>query len=226
MSQNTAIEEQQRRVRMAARALGNAGLVHAYGHCSQRLNENSFLVCAAQPMGLIASGEPGTVVAVDGPLPEAVLGEVSVHQRVYARRPEVGGICRIMPPNLMALSTLGLTPKMRHGFGCHFSPEVPLWDDPQLIRTPERAIGVATTLADRQAIIMRGNGAVVVAEDLIKAVVLSWYLEDACRIELEVLKTGQKGKLIPVEQAEQRATWGGNIAERMWAYLTHGDPET
>ena len=31
--------EQQRRVRMAARALARAGLVTAFGHCSLRLNE-------------------------------------------------------------------------------------------------------------------------------------------------------------------------------------------
>ncbi len=39
-------------VRRAARALANAGLVNAYGHCSARIDERSFLVCAAKPMGM------------------------------------------------------------------------------------------------------------------------------------------------------------------------------
>jgi HCOMODA/2-hydroxy-3-carboxy-muconic semialdehyde decarboxylase len=39
-----------------------------------------------------------------------VLGEVRIHQRIYARRPDVGAICRIMPPILMSLSVLRITP--------------------------------------------------------------------------------------------------------------------
>ena len=50
------------RVRKSARALGRHGLAHAYGHVSARIDAGTFLVCAAQPMGLIAPGTPGTVV--------------------------------------------------------------------------------------------------------------------------------------------------------------------
>jgi HCOMODA/2-hydroxy-3-carboxy-muconic semialdehyde decarboxylase len=61
-----ALANAQRRVRLAARALGRHGLVHAYGHCSERLDANHFLVCAARPMGLIAADEPGVIVPVVG----------------------------------------------------------------------------------------------------------------------------------------------------------------
>src|SRR3546814_11323645 len=93
MTVPAAIEEQ---VRLAARALASAGLVHAFGHCSARLDATSFLVCAPLPMGRIAD-EPGTAVPLDGALPDGVLGEVRIHREIYRRRPEVGGICRIMP---------------------------------------------------------------------------------------------------------------------------------
>ena len=82
----------------------------------------------------MTTGASGTVVPLDGPLPEGVLGEVRVHREIYRRRPEVNGIVRSMPPRLMSLSTLRLTPKVRHGFGTYFYPGIPLWDDPQLIR--------------------------------------------------------------------------------------------
>ncbi|MFD2378289.1 class II aldolase/adducin family protein [Ottowia pentelensis] len=97
-------------LRRAARALGRHGLVHAYGHCSLRLDAERFLVCAARPMGLIAPGEAGTVVHVHGPLPDGVLGEVRVHQQVYRRRPDVGAVVRSMPPRLMALGTARRVP--------------------------------------------------------------------------------------------------------------------
>ena len=91
-------------VRKAARALGRHGLVHAYGHVSARIDEHTFLVCAPEPMGLIAPGTPGTVVAVDGDLPDGVLGEVRIHREIYRRRPEVRGVARTMPPKIMSLS--------------------------------------------------------------------------------------------------------------------------
>ena len=218
---------QQLTVRMAARALGRAGLAHAYGHCSQRLSADYFLVCAPQPMGLIRPGESGTVVPVKGELPEGVLGEVRIHQQIYQRRPEVGGITRSMPPYAMTLSAAGITPAPRHGMGTYFSPQVPLWDDVQLVRTEAQAQGVAQTMGQAAAILMRGNGAVVAAPSLEQAVVLTWYLEDAARIELQLRMAGlaEPAGIVPPDAAAQRAVGAGRIYERMWDYLTDGDAE-
>ena len=217
--------EDQRVVRVAARALGRAGLAHAYGHCSKRLDGSHFLVCAARPMGLITVGEEGTVCRVDGDLPDGVLGEVRIHQSVYRRRPEIGGICRTQPPSVMALSTAGLTPVPRHGFGAYLGSPPPLHDDVRLVRDDETAERVAETMAAHHAIVLRGNGAVVAAESLERAVVLTWYLEDAARVELAVRSSGIAGGGLSREQAAGRATWSGRIGERMWEYMTAGDPE-
>jgi HCOMODA/2-hydroxy-3-carboxy-muconic semialdehyde decarboxylase len=220
------------RVRKAARALAGAGLVHAYGHCSQRIDDKSFLVCAPKPMGLIAAGEAGHVVPIDGALTEGVLGEVRIHQQIYKRRADVGGVCRTMPPNAMSLSTLGLTPKARHGFGAYFYPNPPLWDDPLLVRNDEAAAGVAEALGDARAVVMRGNGVVSAGDDIEQAVVFAWYLEDAAKAEWQVLHAaaaieagGLEEKLFSAEEAEIRAVGTGRIYERMWEFLTDGDPE-
>ncbi|HET9090949.1 MAG TPA: class II aldolase/adducin family protein [Acidimicrobiales bacterium] len=220
-----ATAEDQRLVRVAARALGRAGLVHAYGHCSRRLDDSHFLVCAPRPMGLIAAGEDGTVCRLDGDLPDGVLGEVRIHQSVYRRRPEIGGICRTQPPSVMALSAAGLTPVPRHGFGAYLASPPPLHDDVRLVRDDETAERVAEEMAAHVAVVLRGNGAVVAAESLERAVVLTWYLEDAARVELAVRSAGIAGEGLTPEQARSRATWSGRIAERMWEYLTAGDPE-
>ncbi len=218
---------QQRIVRVAARALAKAHLVHAYGHCSLRLDADRFLVCAAKPMGLIAPLEEGTVVPVHGELPEGVLGEVRIHQQIYRKRPEVGGIVRSMPRDVMTLSAARITPRPRHGMGSYFSPGVPLWDDPQLVRSEAQAAGVAQTMGTSPAVVMRGNGAVVAAPSLEQAVVLTWYLEDAARIELQLRCAGlaEDGPVLSPQQAAARAVGTGRIYERMWEYLTSGDPE-
>ena len=214
-------------VRQAARALGAAGLVNAYGHCSARIDDATFLVCAPRPMGMIALGEAGTVVPVDGPLPEGVLGEVRIHQQVYRRRPDVGGIARSFPPNVVALSAMRTTPSPRHGFGAYFSPPPPLWDDPLLLRSDEQAAGLAEQLGTARAIVMRGNGAVMTGATLEEAVVLSWYLEDAARVELAVRSAGElaSAPVLTPEECAKRAVTAGGIYERMWAYLTRDDPE-
>ena len=218
-------ETAHRRVRLAARAIGRAHLAHAYGHCSQRLDAHHFLVSPARPMGLIGTSECGVVVPVDGPLPAGVLGEVRIHQQIYLRRADVGGIVRFQSPHLMALSTLGRTPLPRHGFGAYFAPGVPLWRDPRLLRNDEASRGLAEQLGAARAIVMRGNGAVSVATTLEDATVLAWYLEDAARVELEVLASGQAGELLSLEEAADRAVTDGRLFERMWEYLTAGDPE-
>ncbi len=214
-------------VRAAARALARANLVHAYGHCSARLDAGHFLVCAARPMGLIEPGEAGTVVPVHGELPEGVLGEVRIHQHIYRLRPDVGGVVRSMPPTVMTLSSARVTPRPRHGMGSYFSPAVPLWDDPQLVRSDAQARGVAETLGAARAVAMRGNGAVVAAESLMHAVVLTWYLEDAARIEWQLRSAGlaEGAPTLAPEEAAARAVGTGRIYERMWEYLTAGDPE-
>jgi HCOMODA/2-hydroxy-3-carboxy-muconic semialdehyde decarboxylase len=221
------MEQQQIVVRKMARALARGGLVNAYGHCSLRLDEKSFLVCAAKPMGTIKPGDPGTVVSTDGSLPEGVLGEVRMHQQVYKRRSEVGAVCRFISPNVVALAALGLTPRARHGQGAHFYPQVPFWADPGLIRNDPAAVGVAETMGKAPAVVVSVNGAVTAAATPEQAVALACFLEDAARVELAALNAGlaDKAPRMTEEQAKNRATWQGRIAERMWDYLTANDPE-
>jgi len=209
-------------VRQAGRALARHGLVHAYGHCSLRLDDGHFLVSPAKPLGLVADEDACSVVPLDGPLPDGVLGEVRIHREIYRRRPEVGGVVRSMPQRVMTLGTARITPQPRHGFGSYFAPCPPLWDDPQLLRNDEQAAALADQMGGARAIVMRGNGAVTAGKSLEEAVVLTWYLEDAARVEFEARAAGiaETGAVFGEAEAAQRATWSGAILERMWAYLT------
>lgn len=223
MSQD--LEQLSRTLRVAARALGRAGLVHAYGHCSSRIDAGHFLVAPSRPLGLVEAGEPCSVVPLAGPLPEGVLPEVRIHREIYRLRPDVGGVARVQPPKTMSLSVLGRTPLACHGFGAYFHPQPPLWEDPLLLRSDEQAAQLAQRLGDARAIVMRGNGAVTAGGSLQEAVVLAWYLEDAARVEFECLSTGIEPVRFTDEQSAIRATWNGRLLERMWDYLTAGDAE-
>jgi HCOMODA/2-hydroxy-3-carboxy-muconic semialdehyde decarboxylase len=221
----SASESRARRLRIAARALSRAGLVHAYGHCSVRVDEHRFIVTPPKPLGLVGPADPPVPVPLEGPLPREALPEVLAHQCIYRRRADVQGIVRFQSPALTTLSTLGRTPRARHGFGAYFAPAAPLHGNPRLVRDLPAAEALAATLGNARAIVMRGNGAITVGSSLEEALVMAWYLEDAARVELAVLATALDGLELDDTEARERAVTSGRIIERMWDYLTSGDPE-
>jgi len=224
--EETMDDADNRLVRQAARALDRAGLVNAYGHCSKRLDSGSFLVSASKPLGLIGPSDRGTEVPIEGPLPAGVLGEVRAHQQIYKRRADVGGICRFLSPKLLSLGAMGRSLKARHGLGAFFAPEPPLWTDVSLLRSDEKAAGMADLLGNSRAIILRANGAITVGETLQQAVVLAWFLEDAARVELDVLNAHDErtAPILSETEAASRASFEGRVTERMWEYLTGSPP--
>jgi HCOMODA/2-hydroxy-3-carboxy-muconic semialdehyde decarboxylase len=214
-----------RRVRVAARALARAGLVHAYGHCSLRIDADHFIVSPPKPLGLVGAEDVPVIVHMQRPLPADALPEVLAHQYIYRQRGDVHGIARFQSPHLTALSTLGLTPRARHGFGAYFAPGAPLHEDPRLVRDSASAQTLVGELGAARAVVMRGNGAVAVGASIEEAIVMAWYLEDSARVELAVLGTGLEGRVLTLEEAKDRAVTSGRIVERMWDWLTAGDPE-
>lgn len=219
-----ALAELPQRLRVACRAVGRAGLAHAYGHCSARVDGPDFIVSPAKPLRLVADDDAPVRVCADAPLPEGALPEVRIHQQIYRRRPEVGGIVRFQSPKLMSLSTLGRTPAARHGLGSYFAPRPPYWPDPRLARDDETAGAIAAALGEAGAIVLRGNGAVTVGRSVEEATVLAWFLEDAARVELDVLSVGADGLVYDAAEARDRAVTSGKLLERMWDWLVAGDP--
>ena len=226
MSETAADPSQARVLRLAARALAHAGLVHAYGHCSLRLDSTRFIVSPPKPLGLVKTNDVAVQVGTTGPLPAGALPEVIVHQRIYAQRVDVKGVVRFQSPHITALSALGRTPRALHGFGAYFAPRPALYPNPRLVRDAPSAAALVEQLGNARGIIMRGNGAVTVGASIEEAVAMAWYLEDAARVELAVLATGQSAQEFTVSEAADRAASGGRLVERMWDWLTCNDPET
>jgi HCOMODA/2-hydroxy-3-carboxy-muconic semialdehyde decarboxylase len=213
------------RVRTAARTLAKAGLVHAYGHCSARLGVQQFLVSPPKPLGLVAPEDAPVLVATTGRLPTGALPEVIAHPHVYRLRPEVGGVVRFQSPNVMALSALGRTPRALHGFGAYFAPCPPLHIDPRLVRDDASAAALGERMGGARAIVMRGNGAITAGASLEEAVALAWYLEDAARVELAILNTGVEPLVFTPDEVRDRAIDVRSMLQRMWNWMSAGDPE-
>jgi HCOMODA/2-hydroxy-3-carboxy-muconic semialdehyde decarboxylase len=213
------------RIRVAARTLAKAGLVHAYGHCSARLGEHQFLVSPPKPLGLVTKHDAPVIVSTTGKLPVGALPEVIAHQHIYRCRAELGGVVRFQSPHVMALSALGRTPRALHGLGAYFAPCPPLHSDPRLVRDDSSAAALAERMGGARAIIMRGNGAITAGASVEEAVALAWYLEDAARVEMAVLSTGLEPHVFTKEEVRDRAIDVGSMLLRMWNWMSANDPE-
>ncbi len=216
------------RVRVVARALGRHGLVTAWGHCSARIDADRFLVCAPRPMGVLAVGEPGTVVTIDEPLPAGVLGEVRIHQQIYRRRPEIGGVCRVFPPTVVPLSTQRVVAHPRHGVGA-FVADTAFWDDTRLLRDDALAARLVEHMGAARSLILRGNGAVTCGATIETAMALAYCLEEAARVEhivrSSIVEPEEELVRFDDDEVAARQVTSGAIFERLWDYLTFGDPE-
>ena len=200
------------------------GLVHAYGHVSVRLDDKSFLVSPPQPLGTIGGEDPGVEVMLDEPLPSRALPEVRIHREIYRRRADVGGICRVQPSHVMALSALGRTPRALHGLGS-YAPEPPLWPHVALVREDAPAAAVADMLGPARAIVLRGNGCVTVGATLEAAAAHAFFLEDAARLEIMLLPASTAARVYTDDEITARAVTAGGLYERMWDYLCFEDAE-
>ncbi len=210
---------------MTARAMARHGLAHAYGHVSRRLDEGRFLVSPPKPLGLVTPDDEGVEVRLDQPLPPGALPEVRIHREIYRRQPGVGGVVRVQPPAVIALSALRRTPRALHGLGSYFAPQPPLWPGVALVRDDDSAVAVAERLGDARAIVLAGNGCVCIGETIRHAAAHAFFLEDAARIELALFAAPEPPVEYTPDEARTRATGAGGLYERMWDFLCFGDPE-
>lgn len=92
-----------------------------------------------------------------------------------------------------------------------------MWEDPRLLRDDAAASQLVTHMADSPAIVTRGNGAVVAADSIEKAVTLAWFLEDAARVERDIRAMGfdPESGLLDEAEIRDRTVWTGGVSERM-----------
>jgi len=186
-------------VATANRIAHAAGLVTAFGHVSARIpGTDTFLIptraspMLADPATLLVMTCDGEVVRGEG-LPNA---EAWLHARIYAARPDVGGVAHVHSPACVALSQVGLTVRPLHNSGAVVG-EVPVFDRVGLIRTREFGDAAGEALGGGRALLLRGHGANVAESDVRRAIVVACFMEEAARLQLDALAAagGDEGRL-------------------------------
>ncbi len=213
-------------VAAAARMLARMEYVHAFGHVSARDGDHVWFTPTWPPLGRLTP-ERVLLLDLEG---NVVRGEqryrpieVDLHLGLYRHRPEVGAMCRIHGLGITVWAARRRVPPVLHGFG-GIAGKVAFWDDPDLFHSRQMGEEVAAAVGHADAVLMSGNGAIVLGSDLPQAMVRAWSLEERCRL---ALYAGPEGVPFSPDELQRRSRWYGGEEKRLWVWLRarYGDPE-
>ena len=202
----TAIEQLRRDIISASRILSRQKLVEGFGHVSARIADTDrFIITPRISLALVQESELLTMDLeghmVDGQ--HAAPFEAWLHTAIMRAKPRVNAITRIHArvANIFSVTERKLEPV--HNHGSFFAGGVPVLATPDLISTAKLGAEVATTLGDKPAILLRGNGQVTVGRTIPEAVMMAIYLEEAAEVLFGALQIGTPIPLT-IDESKQR----------------------
>jgi len=170
-------------------------------------------------------------IDIDGRILEATPYEINpagfvIHSAVHAARDDVACVLHTHSDAGVAVSCLeeGFVP-MTQG-GLQFHGRIAYHDYEGMAVDKEERARLAANLGDRPAMILRNHGLLVVGASVAEAFRRIYYLEQACRIQMAVQRSGRPPRLPAPAVAERTARqWEtgaagiGSESPREWAAL-------
>lgn len=212
-------------VAMCVRLLEYLGLIDFSGHVSARIPGTETILINAwggkaspekvTPKDIVKADLDGNPLNKDDKLPS----EKHIHTSIYRHRPDVFAVAHTHPPVTTALSAAGkeYVPVMHHG--AIFHEGVSVYDDCSHVNTKEKGDAVAATLGNLRATLIRGHGAVVVAESVKGVFFGSVYLEDNGKKLVDVYKMNAQPIALRDDENEACARiWRENQFHKIWNY--------
>lgn len=214
----------------ANRILAGYGVIDGYGHVSVRSDRDPDRYLLARSIG------PETVTGADiieydldsNPVDprgrESVL-ERFIHGEIYRARPEVNAVVHNHSPSVVPFSITSEPLRPIFHMASFIGLGVPVFEirDAEqgtdlLVRTAYLGQALAQTLAGKPAALMRGHGAVVVGENLPRAVGRSVYMEISAKMQAQALAiAGSGGKMVCMDEREVAASATPQNYGRAWA---------
>jgi ribulose-5-phosphate 4-epimerase/fuculose-1-phosphate aldolase len=186
------IDSLKEKMLMACKVLQHQGVLDGYGHLSARLADGRLLSTPHMPPGKVALRDL-IIIDADGNKLEGQgepNGETPMHTSIYKARDDVQCILHYHPDELIAVAASGQGIKVIANCGVHFYRGTPIYDSPLLIRSPQLGDKVVATLGDRNAVLLRGHGGTVVADDLDTLLRLGLDLVRSAKIQLMAAPLG------------------------------------
>src|SRR5258708_21764185 len=179
-----------RDVALANLIIERFGLSNAFGHASARIpGTNTFFMPTRRSPGL-ASASTLTVLDTEGKILSGrgtPNSELWIPARIYAARPDVGGVVHAHPPACVCLTQIGQPHRVVHNQGGAFYAGVSEYERIGLIRTRELGDLLAHKLGPGLAVMMRGHGITTALPDVRAATVAACMPEERAGMPLPML---------------------------------------
>lgn len=146
--------------------------------------------------------------------------EWPIHTVLHGRRADALAVAHLHSPYATLFSITDREYRPVTLQGSIFGGGIPLYDEPNLVKTPEQGMDLAKIMGDGRAIFMRGHGVVVVARDVEEMLFASLLLEDEAR---KWVSAASLGEVRPFSN-DDCAAFGAEAdlsrrAHRAWPYL-------
>lgn len=212
----TKLEQLKRDYITALKIISREGLSDAFAHLSARVDSGQKMLFMPRKSPALVRRAQLFVVDFEKPVPQS-----TVHQAVYKARQDAQAVLHFHSPYTILLSVVGQTVRPMHNYSAIFYEGVPLFESAGQVETPERAAEIARILGASKAVLLRGHGAVVVGRSIPEVCVLSLYLEESARLQVEAMKLGDP-QYIPAEEAERlaRRTFKPESTLRAWEHFS------
>jgi len=205
-------------IALACRVMAAAGLFDMHGHISLRDGDLVYIngrrssrVSVTPEQVAVVKVADGSVVSGEPP------AETPLHLGCYRARPEVRSVSHFHPLAATAFATVGKPLITAFNAGAPFGKRVPVYDDPDLIRNDDQGRALAKDLAAHRAVLLRGHGVAVVAEDVPRCVTLSLYLEENAKRLAHAMTIGEPQPFSDDEIARVSASlWQPFVIEKTW----------
>ena len=210
----------------AYRILAEHGVIDAYGHVSMRSPDDSqrYFIARALAPEVVQAEDLMEYDLDSAPLDERgreSVRERFIHGEVYKARPEVMAVVHNHSPSVIPFSVSGVPMRPIYHMAAFIGEGVPNFEirdvekgTDLLVKTPQLGAALARTLGRHPASLMRGHGAVVVGENIARAVGRSVYLEQSARLQMQALALSQN--VVYLDDAEVRASVPVQDYKRAW----------
>jgi ribulose-5-phosphate 4-epimerase/fuculose-1-phosphate aldolase len=226
-------EELRRSVALGCGVLGAEGQGDLiWGHVSARDPEGSGVWMKAAGLGFEEVGVEDVILVT--PEGEVAHGqgrrhaEYPIHTEIVATRSDVGAVVHTHAIHAVALGALD-TPllPLSHEGTLFVPPDIARFTrTADLIVTEQLGREVATTLGERNAVLLVNHGIVTVGPSVSTAVMTAVFLERACRTQLAAMAGGTVARWSDDDEAlaKRDRCYSPEQIEQAWAYLVRRLP--
>ena len=172
------------------------GLNESFGHISARVpGEEKCLITTRDALAFLKPHEVEEVDFAGNKLtknsPGGAPNEVFLHVNIYKARPEVMAVARTQSPWCEVFGIRMEPIKPVHDFGAILMGETALLDEPLLGDVAHVGDQMMQQLGDKQAVLLRGNGNVVLGGSVEEAVVRAVFLDESARLQFQARSLGE-----------------------------------